>query len=150
MYRCFNKTETDRFARDVRSGFTKRVYQKRGALDHFYAMISRVKIIFILCLRFLPARRASIVIDISRRDHEFGFAWKITISLDSTTRSLLDSHVCDTRAYASSFLPISIPSRFFRVDRSHVGICKATCHCGIVLLTQINCVRRIVRGRVRR
>lgn len=29
-----------------------------------------------------------------------------------------------------------------------VGICKATCHCGIVLLTQINCVRRIVQGRV--
>lgn len=42
-----------------------------------------------------------------------------------------------------SFFRISIRSRFFCVDRSHVGIYKATCHCEIVLLilAQINCVR---------
>lgn len=35
---------------------------------------------------------------------------------------------------ATSFFRIPIHSKFFCVDRSHVGIYKATCHCGIVYL----------------
>jgi len=83
------------------------------------------------------------------RDH------KITTSLQDNTarpRTSVDVTFAHSRQHnsgrATSFLPISIRSRFFCVDRSHVGICKATYHCGIVLLTQINCVRRIVQGRV--
>lgn len=68
------------------------------------------------------------------------------------------SQVLHSRVYAQHaqwraavFPPFrSVRNILSRRSQPHIGICKATCHCEIVLLTQINCVRRNARGNGRR
>lgn len=103
--------------------------------NHFYVISIRVKIIFILFFDLFLCREG-FVTDITKKNYEFNFCDQkneiMTLLQGNTTRprTSLDvtfAHLRYTVDARRPFFRISIHSRFFCVDRSHVRICKATC-----------------------